>query len=354
MSNDRRTLSRRVHVKPDGRRLHLYGWQPHDLPPTAEIEPVPLPAPHRRWHPFRREWVTYAAHRQARTFLPPAEYCPLCPTTEGGFASEIPFADFEVAVFENRFPAFHPQAPEPPGGLPVSVAGATGACEVMVYSSAHHGSLATLGQDRRELIVQVWIERYRELMARPDVAVVLPFENRGEAVGVTLHHPHGQIYAFPYVPPVQEAAARTFREGPVLVELLERMGETYLVASNATMAALVPPFARYPYEVWTAPYRPQPGPWTFTAAEHEDYVAILAEVVARYDGLFGKPFPYILSLHAAPKGEEATFHFHTQFYPPLRTAEKLKHLAGVEQAAGAFLMDALPEDTAAQLRDIKP
>ncbi|MEO3432566.1 galactose-1-phosphate uridylyltransferase [Inquilinus sp. CAU 1745] len=349
--SESRIPTKRTHVKPDGRRLHLYGWAEHRLPLIAEIDPVPGPTPHLRWHPFRREWVAYAAHRQDRTFLPLAEYCPLCPTRPGGFASEIPFENFEVAVFENRFPAFHPDAPEPPPGLLVPTARAAGQCEVVVYSAAHEGNLGLLTPERRELLVHAWADRYRELLARDDVQCVLPFENRGEAVGVTLHHPHGQIYAFPFVPPVQRDAAATFREGPELARLIDRMGDRYVVAENGTMTAFVPPFARFPYEVWVAPRRPQPGPWTFEDDETKDFAALMGDVVRRYDRLFGRPFPYILSLQAAPKGEEATFHFHAQFYPPLRTAEKMKYLAGVEQAAGTFLVDALPEDTAAQLRE---
>jgi UDPglucose--hexose-1-phosphate uridylyltransferase len=348
-----RTLHCRTHIKPDGRVLRLYGWSEHTAPWTVDIEPVPPPTPHARWHPFRREWVTYAPNRQARTFKPPAEYCPLCPTPPGGFAGEIPFADFEVAVFENRFPALHATAPAPPA-LPVPTLAARGACEVVVYSAGHTGSLASLSPERRELLVAVWAERAQALLAREDVAFVLPFENKGEEVGVTLHHPHGQIYAFPFVPPVQAAAAATFREGPALARLMESMGDAYVVARRGGTVAFVPPFARFPYEVWVAPCRPMPGPWAFEGTEAADFAAVLGEVVARYDKLWDKPFPYILSLQAAPKGEEKTFHFHAEFYPPLRTATRLKHLAGVEQAAGAFLMDALPEETAAQLRGLQP
>ena len=221
---------------------------------------------------------------------------------------------------------------------------------MLVFTPAHRGDLAGLSQDRRELLVAAWADRYVELLARDEVQCVLPFENKGEEVGVTLHHPHGQIYAFPYVPPVQQAAVATFREGPALARLIDRMGNAYTIADRDSMVAFVPPFARFPYEVWIAPRRPVAGPWDFTAEETTDFAALLGETVARYDALFDRPFPYILSLHAAPKGDERTFHFHAQFYPPLRTAEKLKYLAGVEQAGGAFLVDALPEETAARLR----
>ena len=294
---------RRLHAKADGRKLYLYGWQPHTLEPTVEIDSVPPSEPHCRWHPFRHEWVSYASHRQARTFKPPAEYCPLCPTLPGGFAGEIPFADFEVAVFENRFPAFDAKASTAPS-LPVEAMAARGTCEVLVFTPAHQGDLAGLSQARRELLVHAWADRYVDLLDQEHVQCVLPFENKGEEVGVTLHHPHGQIYAFPWVPPVQQAAAAAFRDGPALARLLDRMGGTYTVCERASTVAFVPPFARFPYEVWIAPRRVLPGPWDMTAEEISDYAALLGELVTRYDRLFDRSFPYIMSLHAAPKGEE--------------------------------------------------
>ena len=184
------------------------------------------------------------------------------------------------------------------------------------------------------------------------LVIEFTFENRGEEVGVTLHHPHGQIYALPFVPPVLAQASRAFRDAPVLARLMERMGDAYEIAGRKRMSAFVPPFARYPYEVWVAPRRRLPGPWTFDDRDMTEFADLLGEVVARFDGLFDRPFPYIMVLQAAPKGEEETFHFHVEFYPPLRTADRLKYLAGIEQGAGTFLVDALPEETAARLRAV--
>ncbi|MEO1249045.1 MAG: galactose-1-phosphate uridylyltransferase [Pseudomonadota bacterium] len=345
---------RREHLKPGGRRLWLYGPTGQDDAPVEELPATDPPTPHLRWHPFRRQWVAYAAARQTRTFKPDTAACPLCPAIEGRPPGEIPFARFDVAVFENRFPGLAASADASmiPPDLPIEGAPANGSCEVIVFSADHEGSLAELSQPNREILVAAWTDRYLELYARPEIKAVLPFENRGEEVGVTLSHPHGQIYAFPFIPPVMQEALTAQSEGVTLSAVTEKMGERYTVAANETMHAFVPPFARFPYEVWIAPRRPLPGPWTFSIEEVRDFAALLGEIVAKYDRLFDRIFPYILSLHAAPKGHEEGFHFTAQFYPLLRTADKLKYLAGVEQAAGTFLMDALPEVTAGRLRDV--
>ncbi len=341
-----------VFAKRDGRRLWLYSEKPVQRVPLDEGEGAPEAHPHLRWHPLRGEWVIYAAHRGGRTHHPPPEYCPLCPTRPGGFPTEIPFEDFDAAVFENRFPSLHPQAPQPPE-LCVPTARADGICEVVVYTSQHVGSLATLPPTRRELLVEVWVKRYEQLYGEAQIQSVMPFENRGEEVGVTLHHPHGQIYAYPFIPPVLDAEVRAFRRGPVLAELLARMGHAYVVDRESDLIAVVPPFARFPYEVWLASQEPVPGPWAFTHGQRRAFAALLGRTVARYDGLFGKPFPYVMSLHAAPRGEEASFHFHVEFYPKLRSVAKLKHLAGTELGAGAFAADALPEAMAQELREVQ-
>ncbi|MDR7486073.1 MAG: galactose-1-phosphate uridylyltransferase [Armatimonadota bacterium] len=342
----------RVYRKADGRRLLLYGTAPHTLAPLPEGAPAPVAQPHLRWHLLRGEWVIYAAHRQERTFLPPAEVCPLCPSRPGGEPTEIPFEDFEVAVFENRFPALVPGPPAPPA-LAVETAPAGGACEVVVYTAAHTGSLATLPQERRELLLRVWADRCQDLFAREAIRSVMPFENRGEVVGVTLHHPHGQIYAYPFVPPVLQREAAAFRQRSVLEDLLAHAGDAYLVDGHDAAVALAPPCARFPYEVWVVPRRRHAGPWTFDEAEVAGFAAVLGRVVARYDALFAQPFPYIMVLHAAPRGEEQYFHFHAEFYPLLRAPGRLKYLAGTELGAGAFTVDVLPEEAAAALRQVR-
>ncbi|MEM1759678.1 MAG: galactose-1-phosphate uridylyltransferase [Thermofilaceae archaeon] len=336
--------------KPDGRSLVLYSMEPKEYPWLGEGEKAPSAAPQLRWHPLRQEWVVYAPHRQERTFLPPPEYCPLCPTRPGTLPTEIPCEDFEVAVFENRFPSLHPRAPVPEKSC-VPTLPAKGVCEVVVYTSKHQGSLASLSPKHRELLVRVWIDRYLELYAYDFVRFVMPFENRGEEVGVTLHHPHGQIYAYSFLPPLIELEARAFRGKAVLDDLLQHI-EPYLITTTPGFVAFVPPFARYPYEVWVVPEQRVAGPWEFTNAQVESFAEILGSVVAGYDRLFNRPFPYVMVFHAAPKGEESCYHFHVEFYPPLRAPGKLKFLAGTELGAGVMVVDALPETTASLLREV--
>lgn len=342
-------MEKRLYYRKDGRYLVIYGEKGRTLPVLEEGEGAPQARPHLRWHPLREEWVIYAAHRQGRTFLPPKEHCPLCPSVPGGFPTEIPFADFEIAVFQNRFPSLHPDAPAPPQ-LSVPTERGRGFCEVVVYTPEHDGSVATLTASRRELLVRVWADRYRELYAHDFIRFVMPFENRGEEVGVTLHHPHGQIYAYPFLPPVIEKEVQAFRKSSVLCALIPNL-EEHMVFQNGTVVAFAPPFARFPYEVWIAPRRHIPGPWAFDNQEIQDFAQALGEVVSRYDRLFHRPFPYVMAMHAAPKGEEKTFHFHVEFYPRMRAAGKLKYLAGTELGAGAFAADILPEEAARRMRE---
>jgi UDPglucose--hexose-1-phosphate uridylyltransferase len=343
-------LHKRQLSKVDGRQIILYGTQPYLLPVQPSLISPGLSAnSHLRWHPFRQEWVCYAAHRQDRTFKPPTAYCPLCPTQNDSSPTEIPFPDFEVAVFDNRFPAFHLNSPQPPE-LSIPTAPAIGHCEVMVYSANHHESLGTLPLAQRELIVQVWSDRYQELLTQDPIQFVMPFENRGEAVGVTLHHPHGQIYAFSYIPPVVANIQHAFREQPGLQTLRKTMGSDYDIFADAEIVAFVPPFQRYPYEVWLTTHQFHPGPWTFSELEIRSLATALGKIVRLYDRLFNQPLPYMMLLYAAPKGEERTFQFHLQFLPLLRSADKLKYLAGCETGAGTFLADILPEESAKILR----
>ena len=349
---------KRQERKADGRQLLIYGTQAHTQPLQKAPPPLPFqPNPHLRWHPFRQEWVCYAVHRQDRTFKPPVAYCPFCPTREDRLPTEIPFDDFEVAVFENRFPAFHLQAQGGPElfapELLIPSAPAIGQCEVMVYSAGHTNSLGSLPQLRRELIVRVWADRYRDLLALEPIQFVMPFENRGEAVGVTLPHPHGQIYGFSYIPPVVEKMQQAFREKPVLQDLRRMMGEQYNIFTDDAVVAFVPPFQRYPYEVWLTTQAFHPGPWTFSDQETRSLAAALGKIIRLYDRLFDQPFPYIMLLYAAPKGEAQHFQFHIQFLPFLRTADKLKYVAGCETGAGTFLSVMTPEETAARLRHIE-
>ncbi len=295
-----------------------------------------------RFDELRGEWIDYAIHRQERTFLPSEEHCPLCPTRPGHPPTEIPLPAFEIAVFENRFPAF--EAPR-------------GAAEVVVYTDEHHGSLAALPAERAQALMWVWQHRYAELGARADVEYVLIFENRGVEVGVTLHHPHGQIYAYPFLPPVPagELAADARLGGctPCVLAAREAAEGVRVVYENAHVLAYVPRAARWPFEAHVVLRAHRASLLACEPAELDALAAALQALTRGYDALFARPFPYVMAVHQAPTGGGAAGrgHLHVELYPPLRTADKLKYLAGSEQGGGVFIVDALPEESAAALRE---
>jgi UDPglucose--hexose-1-phosphate uridylyltransferase len=317
-----------------------------------------------RWDPTLREWVAYATHRQGRTFLPPAEYCPLCPTKQGGFPTEVEREHYEIAVFENKFPSFSPEAgvPDEPGSVLTPTAPGRGVCEVVLYSDDHDSTLASMSERRIENLVEVWADRYRELGAREEVAYVFIFENKGEAIGVTLHHPHGQIYGFPFVPPrpaEELQAAREYREdkdGSCLhCDVLgqEQEDGRRVVVKGEHFTAFVPFYAHFPFEAHVYARRCAPSIAELDANERRDLASVLKRLLVGYDALFSFSLPYMMVMHQAPtNGEDydGLAHFHIEFYPPNRTEDKLKYLAGSETGAGAFVMDVLPEKSAETLR----
>jgi UDPglucose--hexose-1-phosphate uridylyltransferase len=317
----------------------------------------------RRYDPVTGEWRMFAGHRQARTFLPPDEFCPLCPTRDGHPPTEIPLPAFDVVVFENRFPALVRQPPEPAvsGSTIYPVAPSAGANEVVVYSDDHHLGLAQMDAPRIARIVEVWADRYAALGGREEVAYVFIFENRGVAVGVTLHHPHGQIYAYPEIPPrarreLDVALAHIAAHGTCVfcdVVAKERADAVRVVSQNRSFLAFVPFAARFPYEVHVTSLRHAASILDLTDPERLALAEVLREVIGGYDRLFGFPLPYVMSMHQAPTDDgehQHVSHFHIEFTPLHRTAEKLKYLAGSELGAGAFINDTAPEDTAASLR----
>jgi UDPglucose--hexose-1-phosphate uridylyltransferase len=352
-------------TKPDGRPLILYARQP--LPDTL-VAPSPNPSPlapnsHLRWHPLRGEWVAYAAHRQHRTFLPPPEYNPLAPSRDSAHPTEVPEGPWDVAVFENLFPTLTPLAHDPPP-LIVDTRPGRGACEVVVFTQDATASLGRLPLVHLELLVRVWAHRYTELGARDDVQYVFPFENRGVEVGVTLHHPHGQIYAYPFVPPIalrelQQQRAYFEQHGRGLLadhlQAEEADGGIRMLYAGRTVVALVPVCARYPYEVWIAPRRAAASVADLTEEERTDFARALKTVLLKYDGLWQRPFPYILVFHQAPTDGQPhpEAHVHVELYPAYRMPNRLKYLAGSEVGAGVFTADTLPDEKAAELRAVE-
>jgi UDPglucose--hexose-1-phosphate uridylyltransferase len=346
-----RMVHRRDFTKADGRMLRLYGHAPHQLAAQPqEADDIALGG-ELRFHPLRGEWNIYAAHRQNRTFKPAASADPLAPTLAGGPATEIPFEDFEVAIFDNKFSGLHPLAPQPPALEGIETARALGACEVVVYSPDAEGSLHSIGQARREVLLAAWQDRIAALF-EAGCKNVLPFENRGDEVGVTLPHPHGQIYGFTKVPQVQQRAIEAFAAGYDLAAEIDHSLPDYGVAEEGGVAAFCPRFARFPYEVWIAPRIARQGLHDMTGEEKGGFARLLGDITRRYDALFQRPAATMLALHCAPRGGSDGYHVTAQFYPLLRAPGRVKYLASVEQHTGVMTVDVMPEAAAAALREL--
>ena len=321
-----------------------------DPPPDRrDLPPVPPPAELRR-DALVEETVIIATHRQTRTFLPPTRDCPRCPS-RGEAMTEIPASEYDVVVFENRFPSLPAVGREG--------AAAAGRCDVIVYSDEHDASFSTLPDARLETIAEAWVARTEALGAEPGVEYVFCFENRGEQIGVTLHHPHGQIYAYPFVPPraermVATASAHRDRTGSCLgCDLLaeELADGSRIVATTEASVAYVPRAARWPYEVHVVPRRHVPDLPSLDVDERNDLVRLEADVLHRLDRFFDAAVPYIASWIQAPvRSGRDDMHLRASVTSIQRDVGKLKYLAGSEAAMGAFINDVLPEDAAHRLR----
>ncbi|HYK91422.1 MAG TPA: galactose-1-phosphate uridylyltransferase [Acidobacteriota bacterium] len=317
-----------------------------------------------RWNPLLGEWVATATHRQERTFLPPADFCPLCPTAPGGFPTEVPESDYDVVVFENRFPSLRPdpEVPSVEGNELCPVRPANGICEVILYAPRHSSTLAQEPVEQIYKLVLVWIDRFRELGALEFVDYVFIFENKGEAIGVTLHHPHGQIYGYPFIPPkisqeLWRSRVHKERTGRCLIcdiRAEELRDGRRIIIENESFTGYIPFFARWPYEVHLTSARHLQSLTDLTASEQRDLASVLKSLLVAYDGLFAGSFPYMMVIHQRPTDGRTYdyYHLHIEFYPPMRTANRLKYLAGSETGAGMFINDTLAEQKAAELRSL--
>jgi UDPglucose--hexose-1-phosphate uridylyltransferase len=352
------TIHKRDLIKPDGRKLALYGRAPID-PAITATSPSSDPSAsgsHVRWHPLRGEWVVYASHRQHRTFLPPPAWNPLAPATDPAHPTEVPAGAWEVAVFDNLFPALGNSGQPAPREI-VDARPCHGTCEVVVFTQDPAQSLGSLPLDRIELVLAVWADRTRVLRERADVAYVFPFENRGVEVGVTLQHPHGQIYAYPFVPPIAERAIALQRDTPGLLATLfadEIAADVRTLYVSEHSIAVVPVCARWAYEIWVAPRRAIATLDQLGDDERLDLARALQLALRKLDALWQRPMPYVLAVHQAPvRGDHPHVHLHIEIYPWARMPGRLKYLAGSEVGAGVFTADSLPEAKAAELRAVE-
>lgn len=315
-----------------------------------------------RWHPLLGEWVITATHRQDRTFLPPPDFCPLCPTKANGHKTEIPADAFEFVVFENRFPSLQQHPPIPAvEGRPLSpVRPSCGVCEVVVYTPEHSSTLAAQSVEHIANLIRVWTDRYEILGRLSEIEYVFIFENKGTVIGVTLEHPHGQIYGYPFIPPhiqrqLDVARAHLERSGRCIscdVLADEINDRRRVVTETPRFVAYIPFFARWPYEVHISPRRHVQALPDLDAEDRKDLATTLKTVLMAYDALWNQSMPYVMTLFQRPTNG-ATYdhcHFRIELCPPLRTKTKLKYLAGSELGAGTFINDSLPEEKAAELR----
>ncbi|MFB7270597.1 galactose-1-phosphate uridylyltransferase [Streptomyces sp. NPDC056244] len=335
----------------DGRELIYYDSRDDAVHDAVDLRPLgPVATSSEIRHdPLLGDSVAIASHRQARTYHPPADECPLCPSRDGRL-SEIPDSAYDVAVFENRFP---------------SLAGDSGRCEVVCFTSDHNASFADLGEERAALVLDAWTDRTAELAGLPQVEQVFAFENRGVEIGVTLGHPHGQIYAYPFVTPrstlmlrsAEEHRARTGRN--LFDDLVERERAEggRVVLTGEHWLAFVPYAAHWPYEVHLYPTRRVPDLRELDDAARAEFPQVYLELLKRFDRIFGEgepPTPYIAAWHQAPfrAAGRQDFALHLELFTVRRTSGKLKFLAGSESGMSVFINDVPPEAAAERLREV--
>ncbi|MFF0108320.1 galactose-1-phosphate uridylyltransferase [Streptomyces hirsutus] len=341
----------------DGRELIYYDLRDDTMRDAADRRPLDatVTTSEIRRDPLLGDSVAVASHRQGRTYHPPADECPLCPS-EGERLSEIPDSSYDVVVFENRFP---------------SLAGDSGRCEVVCFTSDHNASFGSLNEEQARLVLDAWTDRTSELSHLSSVKQVFCFENRGAEIGVTLQHPHGQIYAYPFTTPrtslmLRQVAAHKEATGganlfdTVLAE--ERAGER-VVLEGDHWVAYVPYAAHWPYEVHLYPKRRVPDLLGLDEAARTEFPQVYLELLRRFDRIFGEgepPTPYIAAWHQAPFGalEEFDgvtrddFALHLELFTIRRTSGKLKFLAGSESGMNVFINDVPPERAAERLREV--
>ncbi len=300
--------------------------------------------PELRWDELSAAWVVVAAQRQGRPNLPD-DGCPFC---VGGLEAPDPY---EVRAFPNRWP---PLVPGPPvGDVPPgeTATPARGVAEIILYTPDHDASLASLGPDAARRVVELWAERTASLLARPEIAYVLVFENRGRDVGATIDHPHGQLYAFSFVPPVpaRELTVAAEHGCPVCAQLArEDTARSRVVVETDEWLGFVPYASGWPYGLVLAPRAHVDGLPALTGAGRTDLAVVLVDALGRYDRLFGRPFPYMLWVHQQPG--EALAHLHVHLAPPRRSADALRYVAAGELGSGTLFNPVRPEAAAAALR----
>jgi UDPglucose--hexose-1-phosphate uridylyltransferase len=308
-----------------------------------------------RWNPFINDWVMIASHRQDRPQMP-KEWCPFCPGS-----GQVPLF-YDVLKYDNDFPALSLTPPEPDavGTEFFKTLPAYGKCEVILYSSVHNSSLSTLPLSHAQKLVDLWIERYIELSHLENIQYVFIFENRGEVVGVTMPHPHGQIYAYPFLPKKISLEMDAMMKYTALTSkclqcenLSQELNfEKRIIYQNASFVLYLPFYSEYPYGVQIVSKRHFPSIEHMKLEEKRDLASIILIAAGSLDALFDMPFPYMMCFHNAPVNikKEMYWHFHIEFFPPMRSAEKQKFNASSETGVWAHCNTTAPEEKAQELR----
>jgi len=359
----------------DGRELIYFDEPANHADRTKIVDRRVLPPSHPsstlRLDRILDEWVAIAGHRQTRTYLPPDSECPLCPSN-ATHLSEIPATDYDVVVFENRFPSFslgswvidevdHSGANNDDGMFTTEPG--FGRCEVVCFTSDHDAAFSSLTPARVRTVIDAWVDRTEELSQNPKIEQVFCFENRGEEIGVTLSHPHGQIYGYPYVTPrtkqmLASARAHADATGRNLfadVVTAETQSGERVVVQSSCWTAFVPFAARWPLEVHLYPNRQVPDLPSLTEDERADLSRVYLEVLRRMEAVYDDSLPYIAAWHQAPvRVDRDLAYLHLEVFSIRRAPGKLKYLAGSESAMGAFVNDVLPEEAAKLLRSATP
>lgn len=364
-------IAKRVYVLADSRELIYFDdadtRQPPDRAPDQRVLGARPPTAEMRHDPLTGEWIAVAPARQDRVVMPSAGLDPLAPQAPGN-PSEIP-SDYDVAVFENRSPAFGPGLPDPgsaaadPAYLNGPAADGTalgravpayGRCEVICFSPAREGAFGSISRSRARTVIEAWADRTAALSSLPGIAQVYIFENRGAEIGVTLQHPHGQIYGYPYLPPrTHQLLAQIDAYGPALfADILktEREGSRVLLAGEH-WTAFVPFAARWPIEAYLVPNEHVADFAATSAAQRDELAVLYLRLLRGVDALYDDPTPYIAAWHQAPvRSHRDSARLHLRLMSPRRAADKLKYLAGSESGMGAWIGDIPAEIQAERLR----
>ncbi len=349
----------------DGRDIIYFDDADTVLSPDRKVDsrdPIARPEiAHMRQDLLTGDWVSIAAARQNRVFLPPASQDPLAPATPNN-PSEVP-DNYDVVVFENKSPSFSPifdHENAPKGLEDLSELGlnrtrsSVGKCEVVCFSPEHEGSFATLSRSRARTVIEAWADRTSVLSGMEGIEQVFPFENRGKEIGVTLAHPHGQIYAYPFITPRTKSLISSIENyGPNLFkDILEsEKASGRVVLEGEFWTAFVPFAARWPIEIHMLPNRHVPDFSETTDEERDELAYLYLRLLRGVDSIYSTPTPYIAAWHQAPVNKHRNdIRLMLQVTSPRRAEDKLKYLAGSEAAMGAWIGDVTPESAANEVR----